>query len=96
MLHISTGDNRVDQYKVGRRIATIAVILGWILVALPLITVVYIVVSVIGPGGVSFTGAAILPALVIGGVGGVVVAMLGQVARAVFDIAEHAARKASA
>lgn len=77
------------KHKIGRKVATIAVIIGWVFVVTPLVTIVYIGVSAFGPSGISLAAVARLLEIIPWGATGFIVVLFGYVARAVFDIAER-------
>lgn len=89
-LRVHMGDGRVGTHKVGRRLASTAIVIGWIVVVLPLITIMYIGISIFGPGGPSLVAVVRLFEIIPFGVAGFVIVLFGHVARAVFDIAERA------
>ena len=67
-----------------------AIVLGWIVVLLPLIAIMYIGISVFGPGGISLVAVARQLEMIPWGGAGFVIVLFGYVAHAVFDIAARA------
>jgi len=78
----------MSKYKGGRRGGAAVVALGWVIVALPVLAMMFVIASVLGAQLGPVIAAALLPSAVVAGLAGLVLVLLGHVAAAVFDIAD--------